>query len=143
MPAEVVFYVLSSHSQQQQQDFVCKLIEKIYRSEQFCYVLVDSDQQAEQLDKLLWTFRAGSFIPHQIYQDSLPKLERTILIGKNVIPEHWQAVIVNLSTAYPPLKTEGQRILEILDSSEESRQAGRERYRHYQNCGVTITTHKL
>ena len=143
MPAEVVFYVLSSHSQQQQQDFVCKLIEKIYRSEQFCYVLIDSDQQAEQLDRLLWTFRAASFIPHQIYRESLPDFERTILIGKDTIPEAWQSLIVNLSTSYPPLKTEGQRILEILDSSEESRQAGRERYRHYQNCGLTITTHKL
>ena len=95
------------------------------------------------MDKLLWTYRAGSFIPHQIYQNSLPSFDRTILIGKDAIPEQWQSVIVNLSTAYPPLKAHGQKILEILDSSEESRQAGRERYRHYQNCGLKITTHKL
>ena len=143
MSSEVVFYVLSSHSHQQQQDFVCKLIEKIYRSEQFCYVLIDTDQQAEQLDKLLWTYRAGSFIPHQIYQNNLPSFERTILIGKDPIPERWQSVVVNLSTAFPPIKPKGQRILEILDSSEKSRQAGRERYRHYQNSGLKITTHKL
>ncbi|MDD2762077.1 MAG: DNA polymerase III subunit chi, partial [Methylomonas sp.] len=36
---EVVFYVLTSSSQRERQEFACKLIEKIYRSGQFCYVL--------------------------------------------------------------------------------------------------------
>ena len=144
MQAEVVFYVLASQSQQQRQDFVCRLIEKVYRSGHFCYVLTDSVQQAEQLDKLLWTFRPGSFIPHQLFITGvMPDYTGTILIGSEPVPEGWQAVIVNLSMAYPPLQGSGQRILEILDNSEVSKQAGRERYRHYQQLGLDITTHKL
>lgn len=143
MPAEVIFYVLASHSVQQSQAFVCKLIEKIYRSGHFCYVLTDSAQQAEQLDKLLWTFRAGSFIPHQLFSGVLPSYNGTILIGSEPVPEGWRSIIVNLSMAYPPVQGSGQRIVEILDNSEVSKQAGRERYRHYQQLGLEITTHKL
>lgn len=143
MPVEVVFYVLTAHSQQRRQEFVCKLIEKVYRSGVFCYVLTDSDQQAEQLDKELWTFRAGSFIPHQRYSGTPPDYPNTILIGSEPIPERWQTVILNLSSVFPPLRGEGQRILEILEDTESSRQSGRERYRQYQQHGCRMTTHKL
>ncbi|QPK62087.1 DNA polymerase III subunit chi [Methylomonas sp. LL1] len=139
---EVVFYVLASTSQPERQDFACKLIEKIYRSGQFCYVLTDHDQQASEIDKLLWTFRAGSFVPHQLYRGQLPTYQNTVLIGGGNIPENWQKVIVNLSTHFPPTVAPTERIVEILDNSEECKQAGRQRYRHYLEAGLEITTHK-
>lgn len=139
---EVVFYVLASSSQHERQDFACKLIEKIYRSGQFCYVLTDNTEQAGEIDKLLWTFRAGSFVPHQLYQGLLPAYQNTVLIGGSEIPENWQKVIVNLSTHFPVTTTPTERILEILDNSDASKQAGRQRYRHYLDAGLEITTHK-
>lgn len=139
---EVVFYVLASSSQRERQDFACKLIEKIYRGGQFCYVLTDNAEQAAEVDKLLWTFRAGSFVPHQCYQGSLPDYQNTILIGRNPIPEGWRPVIVNLSALFPPVEAPTERIVEILDNSETSKQAGRQRYRHYREAGLEIITHR-
>ncbi len=139
---DILFYVLASSSQQERQDFACKLIEKIYRSGKFCYVLTDNAEQATQMNTLLWTFRAGSFVPHQLFQDHLPAYPNTILIGGKPIPENWQKVIVNLSTHFPDTLTTTESILEILDNSEASKQAGRERYRHYLQAGLPITTHK-
>ena len=139
---EVFFYVLASNSQHERQDFACKLIEKIYRGGQFCYVLTDNQEQASEIDKLLWTFRAGSFVPHQLYQGFAPAFQNTILIGGSEIPENCQTVIVNLSTHFPSTGLPTERILEILDNSETSKQAGRERYRHYLDAGLDITTHK-
>ncbi|MCQ8105600.1 DNA polymerase III subunit chi [Methylomonas sp. SURF-2] len=139
---EVVFYVLASSSQHERQDFACRLIEKIYRGGRFCYVLTDNMQQAAELDKTLWTFRAGSFVPHQLYTDRLPAQQNTILIGGNAIPEPWQNIIVNLSRHYPPTVAPTERIVEILDNSEESKQAGRQRYKHYLEAGLPILTHK-
>lgn len=139
---EVVFYVLASSSQHERQDFACKLIEKIYRGGQFCYVLTEHAEQAAEIDKLLWTFRAGSFVPHQLYQGQLPDYQNTILIGGSAIPENWQKIIVNLSTHFPPTIAPTERIVEILDNSEASKQAGRQRYRHYLEAGLEITTHR-
>lgn len=139
---EVIFYVLASSSQQERQDFACKLIEKIYRGGRFCYVLTDNAEQAAELDKTLWTFRAGSFVPHQIYGNQPPAYPNTILIGGNAMPEHWQKIIINLSTHFPPTVAPTERIVEILDNSEESKQAGRQRYKHYLEAGLEIITHK-
>lgn len=139
---EVVFYVLASSSQPERQDFACKLIEKIYRSGEFCYVLTDHAEQADQIDKLLWTFRPGSFVPHQIYQGELPAYQNTVLIGGNEIPPAWRKFIVNLSAQFPNTSESTLRILEILDNSNESKQAGRQRYRHYLETGLEISTQK-
>lgn len=139
---EVVFYVLASGSQQERQDFACKLIEKLYRTDQFCYVLTDDAEQANDIDKTLWTFRAGSFVPHQLHQGTVPEYKNTILIGGSEIPPAWQKVIVNLSTHFPPAIAPTERIVEILDNSETSKRAGRQRYRHYLEAGLEIVTHK-
>lgn len=139
---EVVFYVLASSAQPERQDFACKLVEKIYRGGQFCYLLTEDAQQAEEIDKQLWTFRAGSFVPHQIHRDQVPAYRNTVLIGDSNIPDDWRKVIVNLSTVFPPTDAPTERIVEILDHSEASRQAGRQRYRHYLDAGLEIVTHK-
>jgi len=141
--AEISFYLLPVSSQQERLDFACKLIEKIYRSGLNCYVLTDSVEQSESMDKLLWTFRPGSFIPHQLDNGLLPELSQTILIGNGNIPESRQNLVVNLSENVPPVKPETERILEILDNSESSKQSGRQRYRYYQQLGLEIVTHKL
>jgi len=141
--AEVSFYILPSELLQDRYLFACKLIEKAYRSGSVCYVLTDSIEQSRYLDDLLWTFRPGSFIPHQIYTGELPAIEKVILIGSLNAPENWQKTLFNLSSHYPEIGPQTERILEILDNSEITKELGRNRYRQYQQSGVTITTHKI
>ncbi len=141
--AEVSFYILPSESTQERYEFACKLIEKAYRSGCFCYVLTDNAEQSQKIDDLLWTFRAGSFIPHQIYTGERPTLEKIILIGSLDVPELWQKTVINLSSYCPKQVDKIERILEILDNSEATKELGRNRYRHYQQSGITITTHKI
>ena len=140
--AEVSFYILPTESLEDRYLFACKLIEKAYRSGSFCYVLTDDAEQSRIIDDLLWTFRAGSFIPHQIYTGELPNIEKVILIGSLDAPEHWQKTLFNLSSHYPDSGQQTERILEILDNSETTKEAGRNRYRQYQQSGMKITTHK-
>jgi DNA polymerase-3 subunit chi len=135
---DITFYVLSSQSQQERLLFACKLIEKAYRSGVFSYVLTDSDGQSHQIDTLLWTFRAGSFIPHQLYTGDIPATEQ-VLIGSLPVPTHWQKTVINLSSH----AADAERVLEILDNSEATKALGRKRYREYQQAGHILTTHKI
>jgi len=147
--AEVSFYILPSESLQERYLFACKLIEKVYRSGCFCYVLTDSAEQSQKIDDLLWTFRAGSFIPHQIFTGEIPSLRsatgesNVILIGSLKAPEEWQKTVINLSSHCPEELDKIERILEILDDSEAIKELGRNRYRQYQQSGISITTHKM
>jgi DNA polymerase-3 subunit chi len=141
--AEISFYILPSESTQERDEFACKLIEKVYRSGCFCYVFTENVEQSQKIDNLLWTFRASSFIPHQIYTGELPDIEKVILIGSLDVPELWQTTVINLSSHCPKEFEKIERILEILDNSEATKEVGRNRYRHYQQSGVNITTHKI
>lgn len=140
---EISFYVLPTESTQERYQFACKLIEKAYRSGFFVYVLTDSIDQSRHIDDLLWTFRAGSFIPHQIFADEIPEIKNTVLIGANDPPAQWQKTLINLSTRCPADFQDFERILEILDNSEETKAWGRQRYKQYQQAGIEITTHKM
>jgi DNA polymerase-3 subunit chi len=140
---EVTFYVLQSKTRNDRYLFACKLIEKAYRSGHFCYVLTDSDEQSQIMDDLLWTFRSGSFIPHQHYIGETPAVEKIILIGSLNAPQNWQKTLINLSSHHPQNFEMSERILEILDDSEETKEAGRNRYRRYQQAGVALSTHKI
>ncbi|WP_024296978.1 DNA polymerase III subunit chi [Methylomicrobium lacus] len=140
---DVTFYVLASDAESQRLLFVCRLIEKAYRSGSYCYVLTANDAQAERLDDLLWTFRAGSFIPHQRYEGELPAVDNVILIGSLEPPARWQKVIVNLSGQGPQQIDQAERILEILDDNPEIKAEGRMRYRRYQQSGIAVVTHKV
>jgi DNA polymerase-3 subunit chi len=140
--AEVSFYILPTESLDDRYLFACKLIEKAYRSGSFCYVLTDSAEQSRIIDDLLWTFRAGSFIPHQIHTGEPPDTEKTVLIGSLNAPDNWQKVLFNLSSRYPEVGPQTERILEILDNSETTKAAGRDRYRRYQQSGLKVVTHK-
>lgn len=140
---EVKFYILSSESQQERQHFACKLVEKIYRSGQNCFVMTDSEQQSKQIDDLLWCFRTASFIPHQILEQDQASVENKVLIGHQQAPKKWQTNLLNLSSHFPEQLDHTQRILEILDNSEECKAAGRIRYRQYQQANFRIESHKL
>ena len=141
--AEVSFYILSSVLLQERYLFACKLIEKAYRSGQFCYILTDNDEQSQLLDDLLWTFRAGSFIPHEIYTGLAPSTDKVVLIGTIKAPEQWQLLLFNLSSKYPEELSKTKRVLEILDNCEVTKAAARNRYRQYQQAGMSVTTHNI
>ncbi len=140
---EATFYVLQSDSQQERFLFACRLIEKAYRTGQFGYVLTDSDVQSQAIDDLLWTFRAGSFIPHQRHNGDPPALQNMFLVGSKPAPDPWHKLVINLSAQYPENYHQAERIFEILDNSEATKEPGRLRYRQYQQNGCVIATHKI
>ncbi len=142
---DISFYLLKSQSVRERYLFACKLIEKIYRSGQVCYVFSESLAQSQMLDDLLWTFRAGSFIPHQLYTGELPSSEHVILIGTQPAPEPWQKIQINLSSQQPEALEQAERIVEILDNNTDTKALARQRYRRYQQqlSGAKITTHNI
>ncbi|MFI3215461.1 MAG: DNA polymerase III subunit chi [Methylococcales bacterium] len=140
---ELSFYILQSESLHDRYFFACRLIEKAYQNGQFCYVLMDTLAEAQTLDDMLWTFRVGSFIPHQILTKAPPDIVSQVLIGVENAPPAWRSIVFNLSKQLPINWESSTRILEILDNSESTKIAGRARYSAYKQAGATITTHKI
>ena len=140
---EVSFYILSATTEQEKLIFVCKLLEKIYLKNFYCYVLTDNIEQSRNLDNLLWTFRPSSFVPHQLFLGEKSNSLNKVLIGSVQPPEGWQETIINLSSNCPPKLLQTTKILEIIHNNTTTKDIGRQHYRHYQQLGIAIKTHQI
>jgi len=139
---QVDFYILNDAAPEARALFTCRLTEKAYKQGCQVYINTESAPQLKQLNDLLWTFRAGSFLPHIVYNGGADA-GTPILLGHAREPEGPADVLVNLDSAVPPWFGRFNRVAELVGSDESARAAARERYRFYQDRGYALNTHKL
>ena len=140
---DVLFHQINSIDDKNYLLYVCKLVEKGFKQKiQPIYIQTSNQQQAEQLDKLLWTFKQDSFIPHTIVGatdlDSTP-----VQIGWNDNQFHPAAAIVNLSEEMPISYLESTRIHEIVEEDEVKKNKARERWKNYKSKGCQLNIHHI
>ncbi|NOT85846.1 MAG: DNA polymerase III subunit chi [Methylococcaceae bacterium] len=140
---EVSFYILPSPSLSERDLLTCKLAEKAYRQGVYSFILTASEAHSNIMDDLLWTFRANSFIPHQIVSGPNAAPPNAILISHELAYLQQTSILISLSQQFPQPLTGFKRILDILLQDDDTLQSGRARYRQYQQAGATVTTHKL
>lgn len=138
----VDFYVLPSATPQARQRLACRLAEKAYNLAHQVYIHTDDARQAQQLDTLLWTFRDGSFVPHECF-DLDTDAAVPVLIGHREAPDNVNQVLINLQPDVPMFFSRFERVVEIVDQDELVRQQGRQRYQFYRERGYPLQTHKL
>jgi len=138
----ISFYLLKGEDEQARQVFACRLIEKAYTQGNQIYIHTDNAEQSQQIDKLLWSFRADSFVPHQPMTESDNELS-PILIGHDEKPPRLMSLLINLSKEQPMFFSQFERVAEILNDNEQLKTQGRDRYRFYQQRGYQLDTHKL
>jgi DNA polymerase III subunit chi len=138
----VDFYILQEGGPEACPLLACRLTEKAYRMGHQVYIHAASPGQLRQLDDLLWTFRAGSFLPHAVARDK-PAGAQPVLLGADDSPHGMDDVLVNLAGTVPPFFSRFNRVAEVVGGDEANRNAARERYRFYQERGYTLNTHRL
>jgi DNA polymerase III subunit chi len=120
--------------------FTCRLIEKIYRKGLQVYIHAMSEEQATELDDLLWSFRSDRFIPHTLASN--PD-EAPIKIGCSGEPEEHQEVLINLAADVPDFFSRFDRVAEIVPLGEERRVSARQNYRFYKDRGYSLQYHQI
>lgn len=96
-----------------------------------------------QLDDLLWTFRDGSFVPHDVVDATPGETPAPITIGCGLAPTRECDLLISLSDDIPEFADAFPRIAEIVTSDEDSRMLSRKRFVEYRDRGHTLDTHKL
>lgn len=121
--------------------FACKLVDKVYHLSHTIYIHTESKRQAQQIDDLLWTFKQGSFLPHDIHSDQTPESPIIIGYGDNSCPH--TDVMVNISGSIPAFFSQFERVAEIVHGDDSTRQTARENYKFYKDRGYTLNTHNI
>ena len=133
----VDFYVLGADEPER---VVCRLVDKAYAQGHTVYILVQSQEQAERLDGLLWSFRQDSFIGHEIDADGA---DSPVRIGWASEPRDDFDVLVNLTPEVPPFHQRFVRVAELVCGDGEQRTLARERFRYYRQHGCEVHSHDL
>ena len=143
LETNVLFHHFESIERKDFLIYVCKLIEKGYKQNiNPIYIKTDTQKQAEEQDKILWTFRQESYIPHTLVdQDS--NNTQPVQIGwiDNEIED--AEAIINLSDGMPDISNHLKKIHEIIENIDEKKEKARERWKKYKSIGFNIKAYKV
>jgi DNA polymerase-3 subunit chi len=136
---QIDFHILQDTSVEARWLYVCRFIEKVERLGHQILVSVDTLEEAQELDDLLWSFKPESFIPHQILGgDEEVRVEITFSAE---LGEH-QDVLINLGSQIPKDFTRFARVAEIVIQEPKILENTREHYKFYKQQGYPITQHR-
>ncbi len=118
--------------------YACRLVRKARGADQMIVVFAAPAQLAT-LDQALWTFSDHDFLPHVMAGDELAAQTPVILTADADAPLPHHQVLVNLTADTPAHFARFERMVEIVSTEDADVQAGRERYREYQQRGYPLT----
>jgi DNA polymerase-3 subunit chi len=137
----VDFYLLRQAMPNGRLLLACRLAEKAYAQGRRVYAHTDTAASAARLDEVLWTFRQGSFVPHELHPPRTP--DCPVVIGHGVEPPEPNDVLLNLADDLPMFFSRFERVAEIVDADPTARERARERYRYYRERGYALGHHEI
>jgi DNA polymerase-3 subunit chi len=141
--SKVDFYVIGGSGEQARQRFACRLAEKAYRLDHTVHIVAADRQTVQQIDDLLWAFRDGSFVPHEVLGQAAAATPAPVTIGWESAPARSCDLLINLSGQIPSTADSFPRIAEIVTADEDAKSRGRKQFVDYRDRGHTLDTHML
>ena len=154
---QIDFYVLPDDQQRTRLEFVCRLTDKLLKLGKRVYIALDSQQQVDNMDAMLWTFLPDSFLPHHCSSGTSTG-ENT---GENtaethadvsatpIVLSHWQdpppanAVYINLRPSPPADCGPIDRLVEVVIQDPAVLTNTRQHFKFYREQGYPIQSHTL
>ncbi len=121
--------------------YACRLVEKGYKQgASSIYIHCNNEDEANEIDALLWTFRQESFVPHSLVnkENGSP-----IEIGWEGNQARNIKAIVNLSNQIPKDSINSYKIHEMVENDEEKKKIAREKWKSYKSNGFIINSHQV
>ncbi|MCG7963529.1 MAG: DNA polymerase III subunit chi [Candidatus Thiodiazotropha taylori] len=139
---QIDFYVLEEGSRANRFTLTCRLCEKIYHQGRRILIHTESEEETRHMERLLWTFRQGSFVPHGIAERCDHSVTPVIISHQQEAGEE-QDVLINLGREVPNFFSRFQRVAEIIDQEPPVVSAGRERFKFYRDRGYPLNKHDI
>src|SRR3569623_3221273 len=114
----VDFYILPGAAPDRRESLACRQAAKAYRLGHPVYIHTQGPEQAAALDALLWTFRDGSFVPHQRVAGAANLDGVPVMIGPAEVPEQSHTLLINLARDVQSFFSRFERELEPVHQHE-------------------------
>lgn len=140
---QVEFHVLPEGAESGPALIAAQLCEKAVAEGKKVHVHAPDEAFAAEIDKLLWTFRQGSFIAHERLGAALTPPLPSVLIGHAEPPSTHHDVLINFDATVPAFFSRFERVFEIVHGDATARAQSRDRFKFYRDRGYPLETHKL
>lgn len=120
----------------------CRVAEMAYWEGRRAYVYCLSEAQARTLDRLLWSFRAESFVPHARAKEPL-SARAPVVLGYGFPPRQANDLLLNLTHPVPSFFEQFRWIAELVEPNVAQRVQSRHRFNFYRKRGIRPDTHEI
>ena len=101
-----------------------------------------SDARAAALDERLWTFSQESFVAHDRIGGEAATAS-PVVIGNGDEPDGERGLLVNEDAEVPAFAARFERIAEVINQEQATRQRGRAHYAYYRDQGFELHYHRV
>ena len=122
---------------------VCRLAGMAWEKGHRVAVLTPDEASAIQLDRLMWEYPQGRFLPHARLPAEDPAPVGIATDEKTAAAGGRHDVLIHLSEAAISEPTRFSRLLEIVPAEPRHRDASRDKFRHYRQLGLDPVSHSL
>ncbi|MFV0276994.1 MAG: DNA polymerase III subunit chi [Parahaliea sp.] len=136
----VGFYVVQSAGDTERLRVAARLADKAFGQGHRVFINTASETQARELDTLLWSYRATSFLPHALAGEPGSEL---VAIGWGQEPDGHDDLLINLQLDIPAFFGRFQRVAEVVTQDEEHLAALRRSWRFYRERGYPLEKYDL
>jgi len=122
---------------------LCDLAEEFYLAGQRVLVMVQDDNQGVTLDKFMWTWKKGAFVPH-VYDNGSVEChdEPVVIVAGEENPNGAQVLLMGVQCSLDFIR-HFQHVIDFAESFDETRlEESRERFRNYREHGFTPVMRK-
>lgn len=139
---QVDFYNLPTTSLADCLLFSCRLINKAWLQQNKVYIHCQDEAQRQQLNQLLWQFKADSFLPHDLFEENK---DSPIILGLEELEYQTLShpLLVNLSFTVPKHHQQFKRIAEFVIDDATLKDKARANYRFYNTAQYKVQYHNL
>ena len=137
------FHILAQNTPAARNLHAAKLVDKAWQQGDRVCVLCDTEEQALELDDLLWNFTPEAFIPHSIAKAATTPC--TDPVGILLYPPaavDWDTVIV-LSSALPEDADQYRRLALVAHNDPAVLNQARGHYKQLRSLGIEARVHDM
>ncbi|MEJ6539038.1 MAG: DNA polymerase III subunit chi [Halioglobus sp.] len=117
-----------------------RLADKAFQRGHRIFINATDEAQATELNKLLWSFRPTSFLPHGLHGQ---EHSETIAIGWGQEPNNHNDLLINLQLEIPSFFSRFARVAEVVTQEPDSLAALRKSWTFYKERGYQLEKHDL
>ncbi len=136
----VGFYVVQTSDPGQRLRVAARLADKAFQRGHRIFINATDEAQATELNKLLWSFRPASFLPHGLHGQ---EHSETLAIGWGQEPNNHNDLLINLQLEIPSFFSRFARVAEVVTQEPDSLAALRKSWTFYKERGYQLEKHDL